>query len=145
MDTPLFSACQYVNGGLDWRRAVKQACYPLEQQGKVTPGYANAIIQATEQNGPWYILSPEFALPHARPEEGVLSPQTCLSLLCSGEPIPFPDNPDVRFLVVLAAADSHQHILMIQKLVNWLDESDRLHQLSHLNHQDAFSALMASF
>lgn len=144
MDAPLFSACQYAEDGLDWRLAIQRACRPLEQQGKVTENYANAIIQATEQNGPWYILSPEFALPHARPEDGVLSQQSCLSLLCSGERIPFPDHPDVRFIIVLAATDSYQHLMMIQKLVSWLDEGDRLHQLSAVSHQAEFSTLMTS-
>lgn len=144
MDNPLFSAYQYINHSIDWKHAIEMACLPLEQQGKVTTGYAGAIIQATEENGPWYILSPEFALPHARPEEGVLSQQSCLSLLCCSERIAFPEHPDVRFIVVLAAANSQQHILMIQGLVSWLDEHERLHQLSHIRHQDELSELVAS-
>lgn len=144
MDNPLFSAYQYINHSIDWRHAIELACLPLEQQGKVTTGYAGAIIQATEENGPWYILSPEFALPHARPEEGVLSQQSCLSLLCCSERIAFPEHPDVRFIVVLAAANSRQHILIIQQLVNWLDERDRLYQLSHIRHLDELSELVAS-
>ncbi|MEO3989234.1 PTS sugar transporter subunit IIA [Pseudocitrobacter cyperus] len=144
MDNPFFSAYQHINHPIDWKHAIKLACFPLEQQGKVSAGYAGAIIQATEENGPWYILSPEFALPHARPEEGVLSQQSCLSLLCCSEKIEFPGHPDVRFIIVLAAANSQQHILMIQRLVSWLDERDRLHQLSHIHHQDELSKLVTS-
>jgi mannitol/fructose-specific phosphotransferase system IIA component (Ntr-type) len=73
-------------------------------------------------NGPWYILSPAFALPHARPDEGVLSPHSVLSLLCCAEAVAFPEHPGIRLIIVLAAADSEQHIQTIQRLVCWLDE-----------------------
>lgn len=93
MDEKLFAACQYTERGLDWRGAIKLACRPLAQQGKISAGYADAIISATEKNGPWYILTPEFALPHARPDEGVLSPHSVLSLVAAPKPWRFPITP----------------------------------------------------
>lgn len=122
MEETLFSACQFTSHCLNWRSAVQLACRPLEQQGKITAGYAGAIIHATEQDGSWYILSPGFALPHARPEAGVLSKNSALSLLCCSEAVDFPDHPGIRLIVILAAADSEQHIQTIQRLVCWLDE-----------------------
>ncbi|MDM2932353.1 PTS sugar transporter subunit IIA [Citrobacter sp. Cu233] len=131
MVSTLFSACQFQEQCHTWQEAVQLACHPLEEQGAITNGYTQAIIRETERHGPWYILSPEFALPHARPEEGVLSSKTHLSLLCLKEAVPFPGHPDVRLIIILAAANSTQHIEMIQQLVCWLDEAERLQQLSH--------------
>ena len=144
MDEKLFAACQYTERGLDWRGAIKLACRPLAQQGKISAGYADAIISATEKNGPWYILTPEFALPHARPDEGVLSPHSVLSLVCCAEAVAFPDHPDVRLIIVLAAANSEQHIQMIQRLVCWLDEGERLQRYSTVQNRAQFIALLAS-
>ncbi|MFK3708124.1 PTS sugar transporter subunit IIA [Klebsiella sp. NPDC088457] len=143
MDEKLFAACQYTERSLDWRSAIRLACHPLAQQGKISADYAEAIISATEQNGPWYILSPEFALPHARPDEGVLSPHSVLSLVCCAEAVKFPGHPEVRLIIVLAAADSKQHIQTIQRLVCWLDEEDRLRQLTRVGHQNQLAALVA--
>ncbi|MEG0100296.1 MAG: PTS sugar transporter subunit IIA [Citrobacter sp.] len=131
MVSTLFSACQFREQCCTWQEAVQLACLPLEEQGAITNRYTQAIIRETEQHGPWYILSPEFALPHARPEEGVIGSKTHLSLLCLKQAVQFPGHPDVRLIIVLAAADSTQHIEMIQQLVCWLDEAERLHQLSH--------------
>lgn len=131
MTPTLFSACQFREQCGTWQEAVQLACRPLEEQGTITHGYTQAIISETEQHGPWYILSPEFALPHARPEEGVIGSKTHLSLLCLKDAVLFPGNPDVRLIIVLAAANSTQHIEMIQQLVCWLDEAERLHLLSH--------------
>ncbi|MCI1032532.1 MULTISPECIES: PTS sugar transporter subunit IIA [Raoultella] len=144
MDDTLFAACQYAQHALDWRSAVRLACQPLERQGKVTAEYAQAIISATEQHGPWYILSPEFALPHARPEDGVLSHNSALSLLCCGEAVEFPGYSAIRLIVVLAAADSEQHIQTIQRLVCWLDEEDRLQRLAAIEERSQLAALVAS-
>ena len=144
MEERLFSACQFTSDCLSWRSAVHLACRPLEEQGKITVGYARAIISATEQDGPWYILSPAFALPHARPEAGVLSRNSALSLLCCSEAVDFPEHPGIRLIVVLAAADSEQHIQTIQRLVCWLDEGERLRRFTEIHNQAQFEALLAS-
>lgn len=143
MEETLFSACQFTRHSLDWRSAIRLACHPLEQQGKITEGYASAIINATEQDGPWYILSPGFALPHARPQAGVLSKNSALSLLCCSEAVDFPYHPGIRLIVVLAAADGVQHIQTIQRLVCWLDEGERLQQFSAVQNQAQFATLLA--
>lgn len=144
MENALFTAHQFTAQKIDWRSAVRLACQPLEAQEDISAHYAQAIIRATEQNGPWYILSPEFALPHARPEEGVLSQQSRLSLLCCAESVVFPDHPDVRLIIVLAAANGEQHIQTIQRLVCWLDEENRLANLTAITSQQQFTSMIAS-
>ncbi|EHG7582043.1 PTS sugar transporter subunit IIA [Citrobacter sp. RHB21-C05] len=132
MKHPLFVASQFYVRCHSWKQAIMLACSPLEQQGLVTANYAQAIVRETEKQGPWYLLTPEFALPHARPEEGVISNETHLSLLCVKEAVCFPGYPDVRLVVVLAAVDSTRHIEKIQQLVCWLEEAERLQQLTHI-------------
>lgn len=144
MGNALFAARQFTARKLDWRSAVKLACQPLEEQGDISAGYAEVIIRTTEQSGPWYILSPEFALPHARPEEGVLSQQSRLSLLCCADAVAFPGHPDVRLIVVLAAANGDQHIQTIQRLVCWLDEDNHLDHLASVSNQQQFALLTAN-
>lgn len=55
-----------------WQDAVKKTTQYLEDKGYVSQQYADAIIQSTEENGPYYVLCPGLAMPHARPETGVL-------------------------------------------------------------------------
>ncbi|WP_414446225.1 PTS sugar transporter subunit IIA [Citrobacter europaeus] len=142
MLSTLFSAWQFREQCGTWQEAVQLACHPLEEQGVITYSYTQAIIHETEKHGPWYILSPEFALPHARPDEGVIGSKTHLSLLSLKEAVLFPGHPDVRLIIVLAAANSTQHIEMIQQLVCWLDEAERLHQLSHTTSLAQFLSIL---
>lgn len=130
MDDRLFTARQFAMRCANWQEAVKLACLPLEKISAITADYADAIITTTEINGPWYVLSPHFALPHARPEEGVKSKESHLSLLCLAEGVDFPDHPAITLVIVLAAANSTGHLATIQNLVCWLDEDDRLQRLT---------------
>lgn len=145
MANTLFSAVRFEEQCKTWQQAVQIACQPLEEQGIIRHEYTQAIIRETEAQGPWYILSPAFALPHARPEEGVLSSESHLSLLCLGNNLAFPEHPDVRLIIILAAASSQQHIEKIQQLICWLDEDERLEILSTINDSADFDALMTAY
>lgn len=129
MDSPLFSAWQYHQKITDWREAIYISCQPLYQQHIITENYSSAIIHSTTQTGCWYILSPGFALPHARPQQGVVSDSSHLSLLRISENCLFPGNEPIGLVIVLAAVNNHQHINMIQRLLNWLDRNNRLQHL----------------
>lgn len=92
---------------------------------------------------PWYILSPICATACAS-GSGRAEQNSALSLLCCSETVDFPDHPGIRLIVILAAADSEQHIQTIQRLVCWLDEGDRLQRFSTVQSQTEFAALLAS-
>ena len=61
------------------KEAVKLAVEPLIESGAILPEYYDAIIESTEEYGPYYILMPGMAMPHARPEAG--SSAGCFSLI----------------------------------------------------------------
>lgn len=54
----------------DWREAVKASAEPLLANGTITADYVEAIFAQHEKLGPYYVLAPGIAMPHARPEEG---------------------------------------------------------------------------
>lgn len=70
-----------------WQEAVKLAVDPLIESGAVKPEYYDAIIESTEGYGPYYILMPGMAMPHARPEAGVQ--RDAFSLVTLKEPVTF--------------------------------------------------------
>ena len=48
-----------------WQEAVRLSVEPLIDSGAVLPEYYDAIIASTEEYGPYYILCPGMAMPHA--------------------------------------------------------------------------------
>ncbi|HHA8638471.1 TPA: PTS sugar transporter subunit IIA [Streptococcus pneumoniae] len=91
----------------DWKEAVKVAVDPLIESGAILPEYYDAIIESTEEYGPYYILMPGMAMPHARPEAGVQS--DVFSLITLQNPIVFSDGKEVSVLLALAATSSKIH------------------------------------
>ena len=90
-----------------WQEAVKLAVEPLIESGAVQPQYYDAIVESTEEYGPYYILMPGMAMPHARPEAGVK--RDAFSLITLTEPVTFSDGKEVSVLLSLAATSSKIH------------------------------------
>ena len=111
---------QILEGVDSWEEAVRVAVAPLVRGPLVRGGYVeeryiDGIIENTHEMGPYYVLCPDFALLHARPEQGAIKQQLALTLL--RKPVRFkPEGPDVRVLVTLAAVDADSHIDAIRRL-----------------------------
>lgn len=98
-----------------WEESVKVAVTPLVEQGYVEERYIDGIIGNAKEYGPYFVICPDLALLHARPEQGVLKRQLAVTVL--RQPIRFkPEGPDVRLLVTLAATDPDGHIDVMRQL-----------------------------
>ncbi|VEI48224.1 PTS system enzyme II-A permease [Actinobacillus equuli] len=60
----------------DWKAAIKLGTDVLEKSGAIEPRYYTSIIENIEKMGPYIILAPGLAMPHSRPEEGVIKPRS---------------------------------------------------------------------
>lgn len=105
-----------------WQDAIRLAVAPLREGGYVEPRYEDEIIRATDEMGPYYVLTEDVALIHGRPEDGCINGQMAVTVL--KQPIKFSeDSFDVRLLVALAAEDSNSHIEAMQVLAGiFMDE-----------------------
>lgn len=87
----------------DWKEAIKLGTDLLEKSGAIEPRYYTSIIENIEKMGPYIILAPGLAMPHSRPEEGVI--KTSFALVTLAEPITF-DGEDEPISVLVTLADS---------------------------------------
>ena len=112
-----------------WEDAVKETTRYLQDKGYVTDNYADAIIQSTHDNGPYYVLCPGIAMPHARPEAGVL--KTGLGIHVFSTPVDFgSEMGPANVLLTLAAKDSDTHIEVIQALSEMLVDEEHITMLA---------------
>lgn len=54
----------------NWSEAIDLSMGHLLQRKYITPDYIQAIKETTREIGPYYLLAPGIAMPHARPECG---------------------------------------------------------------------------
>lgn len=117
-----------------WQQSIVLAAAPLIKQQKIAPCYVDAIMAETEKLGPYYVLAPEIAMPHARPEQGVIDNGLSLLIVRNGVNFDSHDNDPVRLIMLLAAKGSDQHIQLITSIseffCNQQDINDAIHAQS---------------
>lgn len=106
----------------DWKDAVRQAAEPLCREGKIEPRYIDAIIQSAEEAGPYFVITPHVALPHARPEMGALA--CAIGVATLTHPVKFgnADNDPVKYLFCLSATDNETHLSALVNLAGLLED-----------------------
>lgn len=113
-----------------WQEAVKLGVDLLVNAGVVEPRYYQAILDGVARFGPYFVIAPGLAMPHGRPEEGVL--KTGFALVTLQKPLVFnhEDNDPVDILITLAAVDSNTHQEVgIMQVVNLFEDEDNFDRL----------------
>ncbi|MED1468440.1 PTS sugar transporter subunit IIA [Bacillus salipaludis] len=113
----------------DWVEAIRMASNPLVADGSVTGGYVQSMIDNVKSLGPYIVIVPQIAIPHARPEQGVK--KLAMSMLCLENPVSFSEKEEhqVRLVIVLAAIDHKQHLQALSELVTLLADEDKVVQI----------------
>ena len=107
----------------NWREAIKIGSDMLIASGAIQPSYHDAIISSVEELGPYICIAPNLALPHARPENGVI--RTAFALVTLEEPIYFEgEDEPVDVLITLAGSSSDEHMEGLMEVTQVLDDED---------------------
>lgn len=104
----------------DWRDAVRKVGQLLVDSGGVEERYIDGMIRTAEELGPYIVVAPGIAMPHSRPEDGVIQP--CMALITLSEPIEFgnAENDPVRLVFAFGAVDNEQHVEALRELATVL-------------------------
>jgi mannitol operon transcriptional antiterminator len=113
----------------DWRDAVREAGVLLVRSGAVEPRYIDAMVQMVEEIGPYIVIAPGIALPHARPEDGVK--KACMSLLTLDSPVEFGNehNDPVELVIGFGTTDNEAHTEALAALARLLGNADVVERL----------------
>ncbi|MCT8663857.1 PTS sugar transporter subunit IIA [Glaesserella parasuis] len=107
----------------NWEEAIKIGTDLLVAAGTIEPRYYDNIVSKIKEMGPYIILAPGLAMPHARPEEGVI--KTSFALVTLETPIYFDgEDEPVDVLLTLAGRDSDQHMQGLMEITQVLDDPD---------------------
>lgn len=110
----------------NWQAAVQLSATPLLAEDAISPEYIEAIIRSHEEIGPFYVLAPGLAMPHARPEQGVH--KTGLSLLYVKQGVFFDseENDPVHVIICLCALSGNEHLALISELAELFSDEESL-------------------
>jgi mannitol operon transcriptional antiterminator len=129
----------------DWKEAIRIAADPLLEKGYITQDYVTAMIENIQQLGPYIVLAPKIAIPHARPEQGVN--QLGMSLLCLEKCVPFSEDKqhDVNLIIVLAAIDNETHLKALSQLSKMLSDDDNIKMILEADSKEQILQLINKY
>src|SRR5699024_5627287 len=106
-----------------WEDSIRIDSEHLLNKGFITNKYIQNMINNVHVHGSYIVIVPGFAIPHAKNEDGGVIKE-CISLLNLRNPVLYPENKEVKLVMVLAAEDSSGHLELISDLSTLLMEDD---------------------
>jgi len=98
----------------------------LMKAGVIRKEYIDAMVDGFKKVGPYIVVAPGIAIPHARPEYGAL--ESGFSIVRLRTPIKFGHkmNDPVQLVCAMASNDNNGHIEMLRMLSSILGDSSKL-------------------
>ncbi len=102
----------------------------LVDAGKAEEQYVSDIIESYRKLGPYIVMAPGLAMPHARPGGNVK--ESCISFVKLKRPVEFrhPCNDPVKIVFTLGGVSDNGHIELLQELSSLLAADNMIDRLS---------------
>lgn len=109
-----------------WEDVIRHGGQLMVDAGFTEPTYTEAMIDVVRDMGPYIVLAPGLAMPHARPEMGAKQVGTALVTL--EKPIDFgsPENDPVSVAVFLCAPNKEEHIQLLTDIATLFENEEFL-------------------
>lgn len=113
----------------NWQEAVHYCGRLFHADGATEERFSDAMIRVAIEFGPYIVVAPGIALPHARPEDGVI--KASMAVIKLSTPVDFGNsmNDPVWLVVALAAIDDCQHIQGLAELAAVLSDERNIERL----------------
>lgn len=109
-----------------WEDVIRHGGQLMVDAGFTEPTYTEAMIEVVREMGPYIVLAPGLAMPHARPEMGAKQVGTALVTL--EKPVDFgsPENDPVSVAVFLCAPNKDEHIQLLTDIATLFEDEEFL-------------------
>ena len=109
-----------------WEDVIRHGGQLMVDAGFTNPTYTEAMIDVVRDMGPYIVLAPGLAMPHARPEMG--AKQVGAALVTLEKPIDFgsPENDPVSVAVFLCAPNKEEHIQLLTDIATLFEDEEFL-------------------
>ena len=128
----------------NWEEAVISAGELMLNVGAVEERYLGAMTEVTKELGPYCVIAKGIALPHARPEDGVI--ENCFSLITLKNPVDFNSHNDpVKMVVAFAAIDKEEHIKTLERVAIFLQNNEVVERIKTADNKLEILQILEAF
>lgn len=116
-----------------WEEAVDGVGMIMVRTGLTHQAYTEAMKETLKSLGPYSVIAPGIAMPHARPEDGVI--QTGFSLITLEQPVKFGSkaNDPVDIVIGFAALDKQNHITALKEIATCFGDNKFIQNIRAAN------------
>ena len=128
----------FAESAKDWRDSIRMSCQPLEADGTLNEKYADEVIACVEEHGPYIVIVPGIAIPHAM-ENSVGVNRTAIGFMKLEQPVSFDDSDPEKsatLFFTLASEDHDTHIKNMKELFLMLSNEALLEELQQAKGPD---------
>ena len=128
----------------NWEEAVRASGQVLLDTGAIEQSYIEGMINTTRELGAYIVIAPGLAIPHSRPEDGVLEP--CMAVVKLATPVEFgnADNDPVKTLIAFGVVDSSQHVEALQQVAEILSDPTNFEALQNAESREEILNILLS-
>ncbi|MDO4764729.1 MAG: PTS sugar transporter subunit IIA [Eubacteriales bacterium] len=109
----------------NWEDAIRISTQDLLKEEYITENYVEAIIECVYEYGPYIVIAPNIALPHARPEKGALKGGYSITRFEEAVSFEKDGSADAKLFISLSCMENDSHILMLQEIVEILSDETK--------------------
>lgn len=114
----------------NWEESIKIASLPLLEKNLIKKSYIKSMIDNINNLGFFVVLSDGLAMPHSRPENGVV--ENSLSLLKLNHPVKYGES-DIKLIFILAAKNNNSHTDLLIELMELFQNERKMKSLFDAN------------
>ena len=129
----------------NWETAIRIAAESLLANHYINDAYVESMVQNVRDLGPYIVLAPNVAVPHARPDGNVN--RMGISLTKFKQPVNFRNEQEdednwVSLIFCLAAVDASSHLVALQQLGSILESDEVIDQLITADKEDQLLSII---
>jgi mannitol operon transcriptional antiterminator len=136
---------QLLEEAVDWEDAIRLASKPLLDRAYIQEYYIKVMIDNIKEFGPYVVMGPKVAIPHARPEHGVNQVGMSLLLLKKGVAFSADGEGRVQIIIVLAAVDNETHLQALAQLSTLLLEEENIESMVNFGSKAEFLNIITQY
>lgn len=125
-----------------WEDAVRAVGRDMVNAHSIGPAYIDEMVNIIDNYGPYCVIAPGVAVPHANARSVVRRDAIAVQVLT--EPVRFghPHNDPVSIVIGIAATTAKRHIGMIASLADTLDDASVVEAIANAQRRsDVIEAL----
>lgn len=112
-----------------WELALEKLAKFQNKDKYVNSKYKEKIISLTKEIGPYYIITKNIAIPHLRPEEGVL--KEGFSFFRFKNTIKFDNDKEIKYFIYILSLNSDKHIKQLSYIMDLIENKELFYEIEN--------------